>query len=254
MFTPIPFASIFNYISTLVSAGCAIAIWLRREKLGKQNIFVSKFFLVFVLATVNMFVLGIPGTLSHNGATIQIVYTIGGILSEMISSYLAYIALAIFFPERQKLFSIIALVPVTLFIVCNIIDIPKFKPAKEVIIGPFVDWQGPALNPVTNIITMLMVAFLFLLFVVLFVVKGWWHKDRSVRRRSYYIATGMFSVVIGWSSAQIFIFLPLSPDNFLLLSGTVGGFFACLGVILLFIGITKEVKTEEIGPGFSSIR
>jgi len=153
-----------------------------------------------------MFLMGFPSIVLKDGIGVQILYMIVGIVTDLTATYLAYIGLAIFFPGHKKLFSYFVLFLVIFFVSTTALGIPKIAPAKEVIMESFSDWQGSNPDTPQNLLIMPTIFFLFFIFITVFIVKGWFHREEGIRKRSRYIAAGMLLVVLGWSSSKYLVY------------------------------------------------
>lgn len=243
--SPFPFASWSSFFSSAVAFICVFLLYIRSTRRKKAGAYTHNFLASFALIGFSLFLTGTPAILIKDPYWVQGVYMISGNLTQFAASYLAFTALTIFYPHRERFFSLAIWVPTIAFRVFAVInEFPLVKPAKEVIIGPFLDWQGSDMNPTNYLISIIWTLANLLLFALLFCLKGWRHENPAIRARSRLLAAGMMVVIVGWTSAQTFSFIPMSASRYLFISGTFGAALGNIGMVLLLLGVLAHERLD----------
>ncbi|MFA4889952.1 MAG: hypothetical protein WC628_10345 [Candidatus Omnitrophota bacterium] len=234
----IPLASILSLLTAGVALVCATLILIRQKSYFAKNILPKGFFYSFIMIAISLLLCGSPGIITEDLITIQVLYMFNGLFAQIATTYLVFIALVIFFPDKEKIFTIITALPMTVYTFYWIIhDIPLIQPAERIIIGSFVDWKGAQINSVTLVIGLAMQSLNIFIFAGLFFIKGWFHVDSLVRQRSRFLVTGLLVILLGAALAQLFVFVKTAPGNTFLLSGTIAAIAGSIGFILLLCGV-----------------
>ncbi len=239
----IPLSSVINLFNAVVSASCALIIWVRRRSMLWQDVFVSRFFFVFIFSTLQFFTVSLPGILTQDTTAIQVIYTLGDVFVMLETFYLVSIPLKIFSKEKVSLKEPAAIgILFTLFyLFYNLIFL---KPAIPTTFGSFIDWRGST-NPILEMLVWGLSAIALLAVILLFVINGWFHKQPIVRKRSRRFAVGFSLTFTGWF--VVFLFTSFGSTNlkFLVSGGAIGSLLVSLGLLSVLTGIFAREKTNS---------
>jgi len=240
----IPVASLSAIVDLIVAIGVAAIIFSRRRLMGKSDALVPNFMRAFIFMGCGFFLFSLAGIVIFDLRLIEVSYIFGNAFFLIAMSFLIFVPARIFSMEDRltKVMSWVLVVSAIFHIIFNLIFL---KPAEAVYFKPFIDWRDSA-PPALQLIVWALVAATLLGITLLFIIHGWYHNDRLIRKRSRIYACGFFLDFTGWLS--IFLFAISATKNKIILVG--GGALGCvlisLGMIMLLVAtISKDSPVPE---------
>ena len=240
----IPIASLSAIVDLIVATGSAAVIFFRRRLMGKSGALVPNFIRAFIFMSCGFFCFSLAGIVIFDLRLIEISYTFGSAFFLIAMRYLISIPVRIF-SKKDRLTKIMAWVLVASAIFYVIFNLIFLKPAEAVYFKPFIDWRDSA-PPALQLIVWALVASSLLGITLLFIINGWHHDDRLIRRRSRIYACGFALDFIGWSSIFIFAVSATKNKTILASGGALGCVLISMGMIMLLIAtLTGELSAPK---------
>ena len=237
----IPVASLSAIVDLTVAIGAAAIIFSRRRLMGKSDALVPNFMRAFIFMGCGFFLFSLAGIVIFDLRLIEVSYIFGNAFFLIAMRYLISIPVRIFAKEDRltKVMSWVLVVSAIFHIIFNLIFL---KPAEAVYFKPFIDWRDSA-PPALQLIVWALVAATLLGITLLFIIHGWYHDDRLIRKRSRIYACGFFLDFIGWLSIFLFAISAIKSPVILVGGGALGCFLISAGMILLLIAsISKSIS------------
>jgi len=240
----IPLSSFISIFNAVIALFCASLMFIRKRGLLFQNILASRLFIVFVISAITFSVAGLPGTLVKDPSKIQMVYTFVDVFTMLNTICLVFIPLSVFSKGKPIAFQL--LLPLITFSIGYLIHNLLFvTPATPVVYGPFIDWRGSSLPIFQNAVAGIAM-FCIATTVFLFTKNGWFHENDVIRRRSRFMGSGFFLILIGWALISLFT-VSSGSKMLLIISGGAGGSLLMSGGFLLLLkGVFEKESMKRL--------
>jgi len=243
----LPLASILTLISSVITTACAITISKRQKIQLREGILlfktgetylVSRFFVCFIICATGLFIYGLPGVFVRDLKLVQASYALGDVIFLIAVAYLISIPYILFSQNKTAMIVTVRifLAYAVFYFVYNLITL---KEAMPVHYGSFIDWRS-SINPAVQTVEGLFLVIGLLLFIALFVIKGWKHENSFIRRRSRFFAIGFSIVLVGWISVFVFLTSETKNISFMLSGGVIGNIFISSGFFIVLRGIIAK--------------